>query len=98
MQDNRIRAYARLTARVGANVQKGQGAVIVTQPEACEFARLVAEECYLAGAGWVEVSYQDQTLDRLGYQYQKLSTLCRVPKHTRERQRFLNRELPSNMT
>ena len=94
MQDNRIRAYARLTARVGANVQKGQGAVIVTQPEACEFARLVAEECYLAGAGWVEVSYQDQTLEYLGYQYQKLSTLCRVPKHTRERQRFLNRELP----
>ena len=94
MKTSRIRAYARLTARVGANVQPGQGAVIYTQPEGCEFARMVAEELYLAGAGWVDVLYQDQTVEKLGYQYQKLSTLSRVPAYLRERQRFFNRELP----
>ena len=94
MKTSRIRAYARLTARVGANVQPGQGAVIYTQPEGCEFARMVAEELYLAGAGWVDVLYQDQTVEKLGYQYQKLSTLSRVPAYLRERQRFFNHELP----
>ena len=48
MRDERIKAYARLTARTGANVQPGQGAVIYTQPEACGFARMVAEELYQA--------------------------------------------------
>ena len=94
MDENRIRAYARLIARTGANVQAGQGAVIKTQVEGYPFARLVAEECYKAGAAWVQIDYMDQVLERLDYQHQKKSTLCRVPKYERERQRFFNRELP----
>jgi len=94
MRDEKIRAYARLTARTGANVQPGQGAVIYTQPEACGFARMVAEELYQAGAGWVQIMYQDQPAEKMAYQYEKPSVLKRVPKYIRERQRYFNRELP----
>ena len=94
MDQNKIRAYARLIARTGANVQKGQGAVIKTQVEGYTFARLVAEECYAAGAGWVQIDYMDQVLERLDHLHQEKKTLCRVPKWERERQRFFNKELP----
>ena len=94
MDQNKLRAYARLIARTGANVQKGQGAVIKTQVEGYPFARLVAEECYEAGAAWVQIDYMDQKLERLDYLYQEKKTLSRVPKWQRELQRFYNKELP----
>lgn len=89
-----LQAYARLIVRAGANVQQKQGVVIYTQPEACHLARLVAQEAYDAGAGWVEAVYADQTIDALSYRFQSPATLSRVPAYQRHRQRFLNRELP----
>ncbi len=66
-----MKKYARLIARVGANVQKGQGVMLYAETAQAPFAALVAEACYKAGAKWVEVNWSYQPLTKLDYRYQK---------------------------
>ena len=49
--DEKLREYARLLARVGLNLQKGQRLVISSPVECAAFARLCAQEAYDAGCG-----------------------------------------------
>jgi len=58
--DERLRRYAELAVRVGANVQAGQEVVVVCQVEQAEIARAVAREAYRAGAARVTPRYGDQ--------------------------------------
>ena len=60
-----IRNYAKLIARVGANVQKGQEVFLNASIENAEFGHILVEECYLAGAKRVFVDYTDEELQRL---------------------------------
>ena len=50
MQKTILKNYAKLLARTGLNVQKGQDVIITAQAENEEFVLMVAEECYRAGA------------------------------------------------
>ena len=45
-----LRNYARLIARVGANIQKGQDVIIACDLDQPKFVELLADECYKAGA------------------------------------------------
>ena len=63
-----IREYARLIVRTGVNVQKGQEVVLNCPVEHYEFARLVIEEAYAAGAGEVILRWSDIVENRLYYQ------------------------------
>ncbi len=62
--DERIRRYAELTVRVGANVQPEQDVVVMCLIEHAEIARAVAREAYRAGARHVVVLYSDLHLRR----------------------------------
>jgi aminopeptidase len=57
--DERLRRYAELAVRVGANVQPGQDAVVTCLVEHAEIARAVTREAYRAGASHVVVLYGD---------------------------------------
>jgi aminopeptidase len=57
--DERLRAYARLAVRVGANVQPGQVLGVSAQLEHAPLARAIAAEAYEAGASFVDVLYSD---------------------------------------
>ena len=59
-----MKKYARLIARVGANVQKGQGVMLYAETAQAPFAALVAEACYKAGAKWVEVNWSLPAADQ----------------------------------
>ena len=50
MKKTVLQNYARLIARKGVNVQKGQDVVIRADLDQPEFVKMVAEECYKAGA------------------------------------------------
>lgn len=63
------RRYAELAVRQGINLQKGQTLLIRASVECAEFARMLVEAGYQAGAGSVELYYSDQAADRLRYQY-----------------------------
>ena len=62
--DERLRRYAELTVRVGANVQPDQDVVVMCLIEHAEIARAVAREAYRAGAQHVVVLYSDLHLRR----------------------------------
>ncbi len=66
---------AKLTVKVGVNVQAGQPVVINCPVEQFEFARLLCEECYAAGASEVFVRHRDEVLTRLNFENCSLETL-----------------------
>jgi aminopeptidase len=58
--------YADVVARVGVNVQPGQLVSIRGLVEHAEFARAIARACYAAGAGRVDVDYNDDVVRHVG--------------------------------
>lgn len=62
--DERLRRYAELAVRIGANVQPDQDVVVMCLVEHAPIARAVAREAYRAGARHVVVLYGDLHLRR----------------------------------
>jgi aminopeptidase len=62
--DERLRRYAELAVRIGANVQQGQDVVVMCLVEHAPIARSVAREAYRAGARHVVLLYNDLHLRR----------------------------------
>ena len=94
MQKSVKRKYARLIARVGANIQKGQVVRLYINADQYEFAEIMAEECYKAGASRVDMFWDDQKITKLNYRYQSIETLSEVPKWEEERFKRMTEEYP----
>lgn len=69
MNKTRLKKYARLIARVGVNVQRGQEVIINAGLDQPEFIKLLVDECYRAGAKKVDVewSYMPLTASNVRY-------------------------------
>ena len=90
MKKSMLSQYARLTVRVGANVQKGQWVVVRAAVDQAPLVERVVSECYRAGAQHVEVDWECSPLDRLAYGHEALDVLSEVPewKQARLKQRL----------
>ncbi|MPZ68654.1 MAG: aminopeptidase [Actinobacteria bacterium] len=66
-REDRVKRYAELAVRVGANVQPGQDVIVRCMVEHRELARAVVEAAYEAGAHYAHIIYWDpiQKLHRL---------------------------------
>lgn len=95
MQVNKLKNYAELIVKVGANVRKGQSVVISAELDQPEFVEMLVEECYLAGAAEVRVEWTHQPLKLKHVKYQSVERLGAVPEW--ERQKLMSRaqELPA---
>jgi aminopeptidase len=62
--DERLRRYAELAVRVGANVGEGQYVLVNGLVEHAPLARVIADAAYDAGARWVDVHYADMHVRR----------------------------------
>ena len=89
MDNETLRNYARLIARVGANVRPGQDVVISAQLDQPQFVTLLVEECYLCGAAQVRVEWSHQSLQLLDVKYQSVERLGGMAEW--ERQKLLHR-------
>ena len=78
MKKTALRRYARLIARVGANIQKGQEVNISCALDQPEFVKLLTEECYRAGARKVRVDWSYDPLTKVHARWQKQRELARV--------------------
>ena len=78
MKKTVLRSYAKLIARTGVNIQKGQEVVIQAELDQPEFVTMLVEECYRAGAGKVAVEWEHQKLQKLHVRYQAEKTLATV--------------------
>lgn len=94
MKKSLIRNYAKLIARVGANVQKGQRVVITAQLDQPDFVCMLAEECYRAGASDVVVEWQYQPLEKLASRFETVKELAYVSPWEEEKLKGRARELP----
>ena len=69
MNKTRLKKYARLIARCGVNVHKGQEVLISAELDQPEFVKMLVDECYKAGAKKVTVEWSYQPLTRLNVRY-----------------------------
>lgn len=92
-----MKKYAQLVVRSGANIKKGQGCLIYAQVEQFEFARLVQEEAYKAGAEWTEIMWMDQPSKKLKYKNESLETLSTVTDWQKARLQYYVDNLPARI-
>ena len=85
MKQSVLRKYARLIARVGVNVQKGQDVNIYCDLDQPKFVELLVDECYKAGARKVWVYFDYQPLEKLHVRHQSVTTLAKFEKWQLER-------------
>ena len=97
MKKTILRKYARLAVRKGVNLKKGQGCAIYAQVEQHEFAEMVAEEAYRAGAKWVQVFWQDQAVRKLDLRHQTVTQLSRVEEWEKAQQQMFVDQLPARI-
>ena len=95
MKKTILKKYAQLAVKSGVNLKKGQGCVIFSEVEQHEFAEMVAEEAYRAGAKWVSMNWQDQAVSKLQYRHETLTQLSRVEEWEKARQQYLVDTLPA---
>jgi aminopeptidase len=86
---NHVEALAELIVRFGANVQPGQLVAIGSEPGKEPLTRALAEQCYRAGAEFVDVSVFDLHVKRSRALHADPDTLGWVPPWYGERVRAL---------
>ena len=94
MNNNVLRKYANLIAKVGANVQKGQEVVIRSSVEHPEFTAMVVEECYALGAKEVTIEWNYTPILKLHYEHQSVETLSEVKDWEIEKIKYKTKSLP----
>ena len=75
MKTTQLRKYAKLLAKVGLNVKKGQTVFIAAGLDQPEFLTMVVEECYKAGASEVYTELMHQPIEKLSANYRTLESL-----------------------
>lgn len=80
MKKSIMQKYARLIARKGINVQKGQEVIVNAGLDQPEFVKMVVEECYRLGASKVAVEWDYQPISKLHYRYRSVETLSSIEK------------------
>ena len=89
-----LKEYARLIVRTGANVQPGQIVQLTIAVDQHEFAAMITEEAYRAGAKKVNMIWLSDAQERLHYTYADEETLSRTLPWEEEKLRQMTEDLP----
>ena len=85
MKKTVLREYAKLIAKVGANVQKGQEVFITADLDQPDFVAMLVDECYKLKAKKVVVDWSYQPLTKLHVRYRSLKTLSTLDNYEEAR-------------
>ena len=97
MKKTLLRNYARLIAKMGINLQKGQNVIIVASLDQPDFVTMLAEECYSLGANGVRVEWDYQPLDKVHIKKGKVRMLSRVEEWEKVRFQHYVDTLPARI-
>ena len=97
MQKTILKNYAKLLAKTGLNVQKGQDVIITADISQAEFVLMCAEECYRAGARKVFPDWTEQSLSRMHAEERSLQQLSRVLPWEEESLKWQAKTLPAHL-
>lgn len=78
MNENILKNYAALIAKMGVHVQPGQDVLIQAELDQPKFVEMLTAACYEEGARAVYVEWHHQALDRLDTQYRTPEALGEV--------------------
>ena len=98
MKQTLLRNYAKLIARMGVNIQKGQDVIIYCQLDQPRFVELLVDECYKAGARKVTVEFRHQPLYKLNVRHQTVTTLAKVEEWEKARLQHYVDTLPCEIS
>ncbi len=85
MNKSRLKSYAKLIARCGVNIHKGQEVMISCSLDQPEFVNMLVIECYKAGASKVVVDFSYDTLLKADIKYRSDKSLATLDKWQIER-------------
>jgi len=94
MKKTRLRNYARLIARMGCNVQKGQDVFLYAGLDQPEFVTMVTDELYKAGARKVFVDFSYQPLDKFHVRHQSIKALSAVEAFEEAKLQYMAERFP----
>ena len=94
MKSELLRQYAKLIAVTGGGIVPGQSVVLRAGLDQPEFVLMLAEECYAAGAGEVEVEWEYQPMERLKNESESVETLGTVKLWQEQKLRYRAGTLP----
>ncbi len=94
MNENKLREYAKLIVKIGANVQKGQRVRLQAEVDQIPLVKMVTEECYKASASYVELFWSCGEVNKLHYQYATSDVLGEVAVWEEERAKQMTETLP----
>lgn len=89
MKKSILEKYAKLTVKMGVNVQKGQLVFINAKAHTYEFVEEIVKQAYLAKAKDVLVNWTDLVISRLNYQYQDIAALSTIPDWVKAKYDYL---------
>ena len=98
MKQTVLRNYAKLIARMGVNIQKGQEVIIYCELDQPRFVELLVDECYKAGAGRVRVEFGHQPLYKLNVRHRSVTSLAKVEEWEKVRLQHYVDTLPASIT
>lgn len=97
MNEKKFKEYAQMVVREGLRVQKGEEVWITASVENYEFANVVVEQCYLAGAKKVVVDWVSDSTDKINYKYMTVGELGKVPSYRIAKFKYACKKLPSRL-
>ncbi len=97
MQKTRLRSYAKLIARKGCNVQKGQDVFLYAELDQPEFVAMVTDELYKAGARKVFVEFSYQPLEKFHVRHRSVKSLSTVEPFEEAKLQYMADKLPCRL-
>ena len=97
MQKTRLRKYAKLIARMGVNVKKGQDVMLFADLDQPEFVAMVTDELYKCGARKVHVRFDYQPLEKLHIRHRTLKALSTVESFEEAEYQYMVDKLPARL-
>lgn len=94
MKKSIMKKYARLIARTGANIQKGQTVKLTINVDQYAFAEIMVDECYKAGASRVDIEWCSQPITKLNYRHRSVKSLSTVLPYEEAKLKMMKDELP----
>lgn len=97
MQKTRLRKYAKLVARMGANPRKNQDVVVNAGLDQPEFVQMVVEELYKLGVRKVHVKWNYAPLTKAHVRYQSNKTMAAVDSYEEAELKWAADVLPARI-
>ena len=97
MNEKKLQQYAELLVKEGIRVQKNEEVWLMGGVQNASFVTLVQEECYKAGAKYVNIDWTNDDQDRLNYKYMTLKNLSKVPNYRLAKIKYASKKLPCRL-